>query len=161
MATFGSEEVERKWLRLERLRFEFEHGAGRWSEAQTREIQAIAELLTQTQLKVDAWPRSELRRKVSREIQRVVRISEEMLARSTFAEAMPERLLRDLDIPADTAAGLSWWPIVAEYHRPEVLLEDLRREGGPWAELPWGVRTLIAARLRSPTLNDWWFRKPK
>lgn len=161
MEDFGSKEVSRYWLRLEKLRFDFEHRTGRWSEGQTREIESIAERLTQAQLQVDAWPRSDLRRKISREIQRVVRISEEMLARPLFETAVRDRLLKDLELPVELAEGLSWWSFLREYQRPDALLEDLANEGGPWSELPWGVRTLVAARMRSPTLNDWWFRKPK
>lgn len=158
----GLELVRRGWLRLESLRSRFETQTGSWTERDRGDLVAIAESLTELQLKVDSWPRSDARRCASREIQKVVRVSEELLSRPNFVDALNQRIRRDLDIDDPAFAEIPWEAVLKEsYAKPADLLVDVERNSGSWKSLPWGIRVLVKLRLRDPSLNDWWFRKPK
>jgi hypothetical protein len=158
----GAQVVRDGWLRLERLRSRFENGLGRWTGEDNKEITSLAEALTDLQIRVDAWPRGEPRRRASREIQRVVRVSEELLVRPNFVDALGQRLRRDLDLDVELVPEIPWLTALRDSClSPASLLIDMDQNAGVWKTLPWGVRTLVRLRMRDPSLNDWWFRKPK
>jgi hypothetical protein len=149
--------AQQSLLELERLKVAFER-RGSWKEDQRRRINALAELLTEKQLKVDEHKDAGERRRVTREVQYVVSFAERLLGRVDFATALSHQILQE-DLALEPHNLPEWAAALSNWRSPESLAEDVRTEtNARWNDLPWGVRLLVARRVLSGRDNTWWFQ---